>query len=80
LETLIGIAKSYGKKPTRNAKKIYDTEFGLLTFKNNDRLIEQFIQLSMEDQVNFIMVVVGRVIDTGLKATLYELVKWKNSA
>jgi len=77
LETLIGIAKSYGKKPTRNAKKIYATEFGLLTFKNNDRLIEQFIQLSMEDRVNFIMVVVGRVIDTGLKATLYELAKWK---
>ncbi|MBD3215571.1 MAG: hypothetical protein GF311_23375 [Candidatus Lokiarchaeota archaeon] len=77
LENIIGIAKSYGKKPSKNAKKIFDVDFGLLTFKKNDRLLEQFIQLSMEDTVKFIMVVVGRVIDSGLKNALYELARWK---
>ena len=79
LENIIGIAKSYGKKPSKNQnpQKIYDVDFGLLTFKSNDNLLEQFIQLSMEGTVRFIMVVSGREIDTGLKNALFEIARWK---
>jgi len=79
LENIIGIAKSYGKKPSKsqNPQKIYDVDFGLLTFKSNDNLLEQFFQLSMEGTVRFIMVISGREIDTGLKNALFEIARWK---
>ncbi len=79
LENIIGIAKSYGKKPSKNQnpQKIYDVDFGLLTFKSNDNLLEQFFQLSMEGTVRFIMIVSGREIDTGLKNALFEIARWK---
>jgi hypothetical protein len=79
LENIIGIAKSYGKKPSKNQnpQNIHGVDFGLLTFKSNDNLLEQFFQLSMEGTVRFIMVVSGREIDTGLKNALFEIARWK---
>ena len=79
IENIIGIAKSYGKKPTSssNPQKIFGIEFRLLTFKDNDNLLEQFFQLSMEDSIRFIMIVSGRVIDSGLKNSLIEIARWK---
>jgi len=77
LENLIGIAKSYGKAPTKNPQKIFGIDYGLLTFNKNERLLEQFFQLSMEGTVRFIMVVSGRVIHSNLKNALYEIARWK---
>lgn len=69
IENIIGIAKSYDKKPTSTSKSqnIFGIGFRLLTFKKNDNLLELFLQLIMEDTIGFIMVVSGRVIDSGLK-------------
>ncbi len=77
-ELIIGIAKSYKKPSKDNFQLIYGEKFDMLTFKKNDNLFEQLYQLANEGTVRFIMIVSGRVIDTGLKAALIEIVRWKN--
>jgi len=76
-ETLYGIVKSYKKTPIKTQELIFDIPFGKLTFKNNDRLLEQFIEACMNASIRFIMIVSGRIIDSKLQNIIIELARLK---
>ncbi len=78
LELIYGIAKSYKKTSNDNLEYIHDIPFSKLTFKNNDNLLEQFIEACFNESISFVLIVSGRVVDTQLKMALIEITKWKS--
>lgn len=77
LENIIGIVKSFGTEPKSKGENFLGVLFRKLTFKYNERLLEQFFQLSLDDSVRFIMVVSGKVIESRLESALIEIARWK---
>ncbi len=77
LENIIGIVKSFGTEPKSKGENFLGVLFRKLTFKYNERLLEQFFQLSLDDSVRFIMVVSGKIIESRLESALIEIARWK---
>ncbi|KKL21892.1 hypothetical protein LCGC14_2440900, partial [marine sediment metagenome] len=69
-EKFYGIAKSYGTAPKKSFKTICEVNFGSLTYKKSQGLLEQFIEGCRTDIVRALIVVSGKVLSTELKNVL----------
>lgn len=57
--------------------RLLDIQFGKLKYKNNDYLLEQFVEACWDDSIRFILIVSGRIIDSRLRTILVEIAKLK---